>query len=64
VSAFTVDYILFGKGVVGLEGRCASLEASPLALGLLGLGRWGRPGRQARAPAWRQAPWRLGCLYF
>jgi len=33
--------------VVELEGRSASLEASPLALGLLGLGAGGRPRRQA-----------------
>jgi len=34
--------------VVELEGRGASLEASPLALGLSGLGAGGRPRRQAR----------------
>jgi len=40
--------VLFGRGVVGLEGRGASLEASPLALGLPGLEAGARPGRQAR----------------
>ena len=39
---------LFGGGAIGLEGRGASLEASPLALGLPSLGVGGRPGRQAR----------------
>jgi hypothetical protein len=38
---------LFDKGVIGLGGRGASLEASPMALGLLGLGAGGRPGRHA-----------------
>jgi hypothetical protein len=38
---------LFGGGVVELEGRGASLEASPLALDLLGLGARGKPRRQA-----------------
>jgi len=38
---------LFGGDVIRLEGRGASLEASPLALGLPSLEVGGRPGRQA-----------------
>jgi len=44
---FSLWTALFGGDVIRLEGRGASLEASPLALGLPSLEVGGRPGRQA-----------------